>query len=209
MDVGIISFAGQIPILLLKPIVESGPSILNLPTACWWPRRRWRCCNRSPWRRLAAQGSCDQPFGADSGTSWRSRFRESINAIGHAGPAGVYDRRSSKTAAISEQRDRLAEFLDVQRRARLVGPAIAGLIYRSGPAPVSVFLIDGISYLAVIAALLAMKLRVQPRPAHSTWPVWHELGEGLRYSFQMLHAIRVILLTLGMVEHFWRAVTRS
>src|SRR3954471_449601 len=63
--------------------------------------------------------------------------------------------------------------------ARLIGPSVAGvLIAVVGEG--GCFLLDGVSYLAVIASLLAMKLRpVERRP--ETKHVLHELREGFRY----------------------------
>jgi MFS family permease len=65
--------------------------------------------------------------------------------------------------------------------ARLVGPALGGFIIAAFGAGVC-FLIDGFSYLAVIVALLAMKLRPQVPKAVTKHP-WVELREGFRYAF--------------------------
>src|SRR5579872_6626447 len=60
------------------------------------------------------------------------------------------------------------------------------------------FLIDGFSYLAVIASLLAMKTRpVEQRKVSK--PVWHELKEGWRYVTHFV-PIRSILLLLALVS---------
>jgi len=81
--------------------------------------------------------------------------------------------------------------------ARLVGPAIAGLlIYLTSEA--WCFVIDAVSYLAVIAALLAMHIVPRPREEHHA-PVWHGLVEGFRYSFGFA-PIRAILLLLALVS---------
>ena len=81
--------------------------------------------------------------------------------------------------------------------ARLVGPALAGfLIAATGEG--MCFLLNGLSYLAVLAALLAMRLpaRVQTQtPKH----VLHELREGIRYAFGF-PPIREILLLLACVN---------
>ncbi len=81
--------------------------------------------------------------------------------------------------------------------ARLVGPAVAGLLIAAAGEGWC-FLIDAVSYLAVIAALLAM--RVAPRSAvarvHS---VWKEIGEGFRYAFGFA-PIRDLLLLLALVS---------
>ncbi len=65
--------------------------------------------------------------------------------------------------------------------ARLVGPAIGGFIIAAFGAGIC-FLIDGFSYLAVIFALLAMKLRPQIPKAVTKHP-WVELREGFHYAF--------------------------
>jgi MFS family permease len=75
--------------------------------------------------------------------------------------------------------------------ARLVGPAAAGLlIHWVGMG--YCFLFDGFSYVAIIAALLAMK--IQPRPARPRKPVLHELYEGLRYVAGFPPARELLLL---------------
>jgi MFS family permease len=80
--------------------------------------------------------------------------------------------------------------------ARLVGPAIAGgLVAAIGEG--YVFLIDGLSYIAVIAGLMAMKLSKDLRPA-SDKHVWHELAEGWRYLTGSA-PIRTILLFLAII----------
>ena len=81
--------------------------------------------------------------------------------------------------------------------ARLVGPAIAGfLIAAVGEA--TCFLLNAMSYVAVLAALVAMRL--PPRaPAKPPQHVLHELREGVRYAFGFL-PIREILLLLTVVN---------
>jgi MFS family permease len=79
--------------------------------------------------------------------------------------------------------------------ARLVGPAIGGLVIASVGAGVC-FLIDGLSYIAVIAGLLAMRLK--PREiAVQTTNVWQRLKEGFIYAFSF-PPIRSILLLVAL-----------
>ena len=81
--------------------------------------------------------------------------------------------------------------------ARLIGPAIGGLLI-AGVGEGYCFLIDGVSYLAVIASLLAM--RVKPRIARDRGKkVLDELVEGWRYVTGSL-PIRSILLLLALVS---------
>ncbi|HSR07617.1 MAG TPA: MFS transporter [Bryobacteraceae bacterium] len=80
---------------------------------------------------------------------------------------------------------------------RLVGPAIAGIVI-AWVGEGYCFLIDGVSYIAVLYSLLAMKnllpgLRNPPRN------VGQELSEGWRYIISS-PAIRWILLMLGLVS---------
>jgi MFS family permease len=75
--------------------------------------------------------------------------------------------------------------------ARLIGPAAAGLLIH-GVGMGYCFLLDGISYIAVIAALLAM--RITPKPPRERQPVLHELLEGFRYVSQFPPAREIMLL---------------
>jgi MFS family permease len=79
--------------------------------------------------------------------------------------------------------------------ARLVGPALAGLVLAVSGSGVC-FLINGLSYLAVLGALLAMQLPRRERlPAQG-----HLLGgvrEGLVYAWQSM-PIRSLLLLIGL-----------
>jgi len=65
--------------------------------------------------------------------------------------------------------------------ARLVGPAVAGLLIAAVGEGIC-FMINAASYLAVIAALLAMRIapREKPREDRRIWP---ELIEGFDYTF--------------------------
>ena len=81
--------------------------------------------------------------------------------------------------------------------ARLVGPAIAGFLIAAAGEGVC-FLLNALSYIAVLAALLAMQL--PPRaPAKPRQHVLHELREGVRYAFGF-PPIREILLLLTVVN---------
>ena len=80
--------------------------------------------------------------------------------------------------------------------ARLLGPAVAGLVLAGAGAGVC-FLINGASYLAVLAVLYAIAVR--PRAVPPRGKVWHELGEGLRYAFGFT-PIRTLLLLLAVMS---------
>jgi MFS family permease len=81
--------------------------------------------------------------------------------------------------------------------ARLVGPAIAGFLIAVAGEWLC-FLLNAISYVAVLAALLAM--RVAPRASNG--PPKHvllELKDGFLYAFGF-HPIRALLLLLAIVS---------
>jgi MFS family permease len=81
--------------------------------------------------------------------------------------------------------------------ARLVGPALAGILIALTNEGWC-FTIDAVSYLAVIAALLAMDVPRRARQPHRT-RVWHGLREGLSYAFGFA-PIRALLLLLALVS---------
>jgi len=81
--------------------------------------------------------------------------------------------------------------------ARLVGPSIAGLLI-SVLGEGACFLLNGISYLAVLLSLAAM--RVKPRPPVTTSrSILHELREGVGYAASFV-PIRAILLLLALMS---------
>jgi MFS family permease len=83
--------------------------------------------------------------------------------------------------------------------ARLVGPAMAGfLIQFVGEA--GCFAIDALSYAAVIASLLMMRVAAAP-PRRQRVSVLAELAEGLRYVWGF-PPIRVLLLLMALMSLF-------
>ena len=81
--------------------------------------------------------------------------------------------------------------------ARLVGPSIAGLLI-AWVGEGWCFFVDGASYIAVIASLLAMHLVRRPRPAERKG-VWRELADGFHYAAGFA-PIRAILLLLALLS---------
>jgi len=82
--------------------------------------------------------------------------------------------------------------------ARLLGPSIAGVVIAATNEGWC-FAIDGVSYLGVIAALIAM--RMAPRAARSgpRAGAWQQFVEGWRYAFGF-RPIRSIILLLALVS---------
>jgi MFS family permease len=81
--------------------------------------------------------------------------------------------------------------------ARLFGPAIAGMVIVAVGEGIC-FLINGLSYLAVIASLWSMKIAPKTENAQSTH-IWEDLREGLSYVYRFI-PIRSLLLLLSLVS---------
>ena len=79
--------------------------------------------------------------------------------------------------------------------ARLVGPSVAGLLIGLMGEGVC-FLLNAISFVAILGALVAMRIPKRKRPVQTT-PVWHGLREGFRYAFGFA-PIRYMLLLLAL-----------
>jgi MFS family permease len=97
--------------------------------------------------------------------------------------------------------------------ARLIGPSVAGIMIAAiggtssaaeKGAPVHAFgegvcfLVNGVSFIAVIASLLAMKVKHQERAPKGS-PILQNLYEGLAYSLGF-EPIRAILLQLALIS---------
>jgi MFS family permease len=111
--------------------------------------------------------------------------------------------RQAFVPELVERRDDLANAIAINSTmfngARLVGPAIGGLlIARVGTA--YCFLIDGLSYIAVIMALLAMKIKPVKITATRNNPLV-EIKDGFAYAFGF-SPIRAILLLSTLVSFF-------
>ncbi len=86
--------------------------------------------------------------------------------------------------------------------AQALGPAAGGIIYAAlGPA--WCFTINGLSFIAVIAALALMKLRPF-RPRQSDNSLLQDLREGISYVYHH-PSIRLLVLTVAMTTLFGRA----
>ena len=77
--------------------------------------------------------------------------------------------------------------------ARLLGPAVAGILLSSYGEDVC-FLINFLSFIAVIVSLLFMKIKIPMRPKN-TEPIWAGLKEGYHYIKGNIGLRSVIFLT--------------
>jgi len=82
---------------------------------------------------------------------------------------------------------------------RMIGPVIAGILIGTvGTAPV--FLINGISYMAVVAALLAMRV-ADLHPRERVAKAAGQIREGIRYTWREAN-LRLPMLTMAVVFLF-------
>ncbi len=109
--------------------------------------------------------------------------------------------RQSFTVDMVEGREELANAIALNSSmvngARLLGPSIAGILIAATDEG-GCFLINGISYIPVIAALMAMRFshgKIKPKNKR----IMHELKEGFSYAFGF-PPVRVILLLLALVS---------
>lgn len=80
--------------------------------------------------------------------------------------------------------------------ARLIGPAVAGVLIATFNEGIC-FLINALSYIAVIAALFAMKIIEEPYKKKTDRNVLQEFNEGFKYAFSSI-PMRNILLFLSI-----------
>ncbi len=187
---GLVGFANQFPNFVLTPFA-----------GVWvdrWDRRRTIVITQI----LAMIQSLALAFLALTGTIevWQivilAAFQGGINAFDM--PA-----RQSFVVTMVERREDLSNAIALNSSmfssARLLGPAIAGLIIAATNTGVC-FLIDGVSYIAVIASLLAMRLPSQAAViAKPRETLWYSLKEGFTYAFGF-QPIRSILLLIALVS---------
>ncbi len=185
---GTISFAGQIPTFLLAPFAGVWVDRLN--------RRNVLVCTQAL-SMLQSLALAALTLSGHITIPWiliLSVTQGLINAFDMPG------RQAFMIQMVDDRRDlgnAIAINSSMVNIARLVGPSLAGMLI-AATSEGWCFLIDGISYLAVIASLLAMRLPAQPvrREIRS---MWHELSEGWSYVTGFL-PVRTILTLFALVS---------
>jgi MFS family permease len=185
---GVVGFAGQIPMFLLAPFA-----------GVWvdrWNRRRLlvitQCCAMLQSFALAAL--CFSPWLSVGGIIILSIVQGLINAFDVPG-------RQAFLVEMVDSRDDLANAIALNstmvHAARLIGPAAAGvLIAYIGEK--WCFFIDGCSYVGVIVAFLAMHVQPTPLRKQAT-SVLHDLKEGFHYVTGSV-PIRSLLLVMALIS---------
>ncbi|MGB2624844.1 MAG: MFS transporter [Candidatus Acidiferrum sp.] len=185
---GVVGFAGQIPTFLIAPF------------AGVWVDRLDRQKVLVVTQALAMLQSLALAVLTLSGRItiheiiWLSAFQGAINAFDMPG------RQAFLVQMVEDKQDlgnAIALNSSMVNLARLVGPSLAGAVialFGTGYC----FLIDGLSYLAVITSLLMMRLSPFSSP-RGIAPMFQQLKEGWEYVSKST-PIRTILLLFGVIS---------
>jgi MFS family permease len=185
---GAVGFAGQIPIFFIAPFAGV--------FADRWNRQRMLILTQT----LSMAQALLLSFLVLTGTVsvWQI-----IALSAFLGVVNAFDMpiRQAFTLEMIENKEDLGNAIALNssmvNSARLLGPSLAGMliaVFGEG----TCFLLNGISYVAVIAALLAMKINPRP-PQPRRPPAMQELKQGFAYAFGFA-PIRDVLLLLGLVS---------
>lgn len=185
---GVVGFAGQIPTFLLTPFA----GVL----ADRWNRRKILVITQT----LAMIQAFALALLVLSGniSIWHliplSAFLGLVNAFD-------MPTRQSFVVDIIEKKEDLGNAIALNssmfNSTRLIGPSVAGMLI-AGVGEGICFLLNGISYIAVILALLAMKIKPRKTGAKKT-VVFKEFKEGLSYAFGFV-PIKYILSILALIS---------
>ena len=188
MLLGTVSFAGQIPTFLVAPFAGVWVDRLNRRQLLVWTQT----ASMAQSLALAAL-----TFSGHITIPWiliLSVTQGLINGFDMPG-------RQSFMVQMVEDRADLGNAIAINSSmvniARLIGPSLAGMLI-AATSEGWCFLVDGISYIAVIASLLAMRLHVAPVKRRAT-SMAQELHEGWTYVTGFL-PIRTILMLFAVVS---------
>jgi MFS family permease len=185
---GIVGFAGQIPTFLLAPIAGVWVDRLN---------------RRSVLVVTQALAMVQSLALAALTLSHRVTITEIVLLSAMQGLINAFDMpgRQAFMVEMVEGREDLANAIALNssmvNMARLIGPSLAGLVI-AGFGEGYCFLIDGVSYIAVIASLVMMHVHVRKLPAVAS-PMVERLREGWDYVSGFA-PVRTILLLFAIVS---------
>jgi MFS family permease len=185
---GTVSFCGQIPTFLLAPFAGVWVDRLNRQQVLVWTQAL-SMVQSFLLAGLTLSGRITIPW-----VLALSAMQGVINAFDMPG-------RQSFLVQMVEDRQDLGNAIAINssmvNMARLIGPSIAGVIIAASSEGWC-FMIDGISYLAVIASLLMMHIHIPP-PKPTTTSMLTQLREGWDYVSGFV-PIRTILLLFALVS---------
>src|SRR6202140_1115772 len=184
---GVLGFVSQIPIFLLSPLAGLA--------ADRWPRRRVVIATQTASMTLAFTLAALVLTG-------RIRVWEIICLATLLGTVNAFDVAARQSFLIEmvgreDLLNAIALNSTMFNGARVAGPAVAGLLV-AHIGEGWCFFLNGVSYIAVIAGLLMMRIEKSPVVHDGTSPI-EKLRGGLRFVRPTL-PIRTLLLLLGVVS---------
>ena len=184
---GLIGFAGQIPIFVLAPLGGLLADRLN--------RHRVLIATQTTMMVLAFALAALTLGGIVR--EWQIFVLASLLGVVNAFDIPTRQAFLAETVSRDDIVNAIALNSSMLNGARIVGPAIAGLVVAAFGEGWC-FLLNAISYLAVIGALLMMHVEQVPHPgAHVS--AWESIIEGFVYSWNT-EPVRALLLLLGLVS---------
>jgi MFS family permease len=185
---GLVSFAGQIPTFLLAPFAGVLVDRLNRRNMLVWTQ------TLAAVQSLALAGLTLGKIINVHEVLWLSVLQGLINAFDMPG------RQAFLVQMVADKQDlgnAIALNSSMVNIARLIGPALAGIVIGSVGEGYC-FLIDGISYLAVIASLLMMRVKVAAAKPFRA-PMLEQLKDGWTYVIGF-PPIRTILSLFALIS---------
>jgi len=185
---GLVGFVGQIPTFLLAPVA----GVL----ADRWDKRRLLIATQT----LSMLQAAALAFFVLAGTVQVWQIVTLSLILGIISTFDIPARQSFLVEMVDNREDlgnAIALNSSMFNAARLIGPSIAGLLVAAVGEGIC-FVINAFSYLAVIVALVGMRL-TPGKPEKARHHILHELREGVDYAFGF-SPIRSILLLIALVS---------
>jgi MFS family permease len=184
---GLIGFAGQIPVFLLAPLGGVVADRFN--------RHRILIGTQSAMMILALTLAALTLTGAVK--VWHIFVLASM--LGVANAFDIPARQSFIIQMVGREDlvNAIALNSSMVNGARMVGPAVAGIVV-AAVGEGWCFLLNGLSYIAVLAALLRMEITPSVN-AHATVSAWASVVEGFAFAWRTT-PVRALLLLLGLVS---------
>jgi MFS family permease len=187
---GTVSFVGQIPMLLLAPFAGVLLDRLDRRQVLVWTQALAMVRSLAlAWLTLTHRITIREVLAL-------SAFQGAINAFEMPG-------RQAFMVQMVEDRGDLPNAIAINSSmvnlARLIGPSLAGLVIAATNEGWC-FLIDGVSYIAVIISLLLMRVHVQD-VKRATMSMLEQLREGWQYvsTFVPVRSILLLFATLSLM----------
>ena len=186
---GLVGFVGQIPTFLLAAFAGVWVDRLDRRKVLLWTQALAALQSLLlAWLTISKRITVGEIL-------WLSAFQGLINAFDMPG------RQAFLVQMVEDRRDlgnAIAINSSMVNLARLVGPSLAGLVIAAWGEGYC-FLIDGVSYFAVIASLAVMQIKPLSGRARSTASIWAQLKEGWAYVSGFV-PVRTILLLFALVS---------